>query len=165
VNRTKGDPPTQFILINHFLDRLLFNQPVPDIASLPQTNAATGPGSVGAQVDVCVADHGRTPNFILVDVCWNALSRNRADFLQYYEHADGGVFQAAATINGVPYNPPTPIAKPPTSRTGTASGTATSGQVSVTSKPLGYGQVVVASVPLVSLVFVISVVFGPLILW
>ena len=69
VNRTKGAPETQFMLINHFLDRLLFNQPIPDIAALPQTNAATGPGSVGAQVEVCVADHGRTPNFILVDVC------------------------------------------------------------------------------------------------
>lgn len=69
VNRTKGDPATQMYLINHFLDTLFLGQPIPLISKLNQTNAASGPGSLGAHVDTCVADHGRPPNFMLVDVC------------------------------------------------------------------------------------------------
>ena len=55
-------------LINHFLDQLVLGQPVPYIAKLNQTNAASGPGSLGTQVETCVASNGRPPNFLLVDV-------------------------------------------------------------------------------------------------
>jgi len=68
VNRTKGDPTSQMFLINHFLDQLVLGQPVPFINQLPVTNAASGAGSLGAQVATCVGDHGRAPNFLLVDV-------------------------------------------------------------------------------------------------
>ncbi|KIM47796.1 hypothetical protein M413DRAFT_439473, partial [Hebeloma cylindrosporum] len=67
VNRTKGDTSTQMYLINHFLDQLVLGQPVPYIDKLNQTNAATGAGSLGAQVETCVASYGRPPNFLLVD--------------------------------------------------------------------------------------------------
>jgi len=124
VNRTKGDTSTQMFLINHFLDKLFLGNPVPDKDNLDRTNSASGFGSVGAHVDSCRSAHGRTPNFILVD---------------YYEHGNGGVFQAAASINGVSYNPAVPIAKPPSTGSGTSSnGTSTSSgpTVSVTSRPL-----------------------------
>ena len=55
-------------LINHFLDQLVLNTPVPYIDKLNQTNAASGAGSLGAQVDTCVAAYSRPPNFMLVDV-------------------------------------------------------------------------------------------------
>jgi hypothetical protein len=55
-------------LINHFLDKLAFGQPVPDVAEANVTNSASGAGSLGAQVDTCVGANGRSPNFMLVDV-------------------------------------------------------------------------------------------------
>ena len=61
-------------LINHFLDKLAGGQPVPNIAALPQTNAASGPGSLGAQADECTGEYGRPPTFLLVDVCHHIYS-------------------------------------------------------------------------------------------
>ena len=55
-------------LINHFLDTTLLNQLIPDTTELNVTNAASGPGSLGAQADTCIAQQGRAPNFMLVDV-------------------------------------------------------------------------------------------------
>ncbi|KAK2461588.1 hypothetical protein APHAL10511_006051 [Amanita phalloides] len=103
VNRTHGTPATQMYLINHFLDSLLFNQEVPNVSQLNVTNAASGPGSLGAQVSTCIAQQGRAPNFILVD---------------FYEFGGGSVFQVAANLNGVSYSATTPVATPlPTSST------------------------------------------------
>ena len=69
VNRTHStDPSTQMFLINHFLDTLLLGQPIPFVAQLNVTNAATGAGSLGAQVATCESTQGRPPNFMLVDV-------------------------------------------------------------------------------------------------
>lgn len=69
VNRTKGDTSTQMYLINHFLDELILGQPAPKLSALNQTNADSGPGSLGAQVITCMSTQGRPPNFMLVDVC------------------------------------------------------------------------------------------------
>ncbi|TFY82952.1 hypothetical protein EWM64_g1065 [Hericium alpestre] len=67
VNRTNGDPTTQMYLINHFLDKLVLGQPAPnkDVANV--TNGVSGTGSLGQQVQTCVAANGRNPNFMLVD--------------------------------------------------------------------------------------------------
>jgi hypothetical protein len=120
INRTKAsDTSTQMFLINHFLDKILVGVPVPATDKLNVTNAVSGFGSLGAQVDTCVASQGRPPNFMLVD---------------FYEYGGGSVFQVAAQINGVPYNPSKPVAKPSTA---TTSGTA--GSVSVTSSSLNAG--------------------------
>ena len=100
VNRTKGDTGSQMYLINHFLDKLVFGNPAPDVAKANVTNAASGFGSLGAHVDTCVAAHTRPPNFLLVD---------------FYEYGGGSIFQVAASINKVTYNPTTAIAKPVTS--------------------------------------------------
>jgi hypothetical protein len=111
VNRTKGDTSTQLYLINHFLDKLFLGQPVPFIEQLNVTNSASGPGSLGAQVDTCVADYGRAPNFLLVD---------------FYEYGGGSVFEVAAAINGVQYSPTTPVATPvSTSKSSSASSSGT----------------------------------------
>jgi hypothetical protein len=108
VNRSKGDATTEMYLINHFLDKLVFGQPAPDLSQANVTNSATGPGSVGAQVDTCVAANGRNPNFILVD---------------FYEYGNGSVFQVAADANGVTYNPSSPIATPiPTTSSSSTNG-------------------------------------------
>ncbi|KAJ7246298.1 PLC-like phosphodiesterase [Mycena haematopus] len=112
VNRTKGDSSTQMYLINHFLDTILFGSPVPDVAAANVTNAVSGDGSLGAQVNTCVAAYGRAPNYLLVD---------------FYEYGNGSVFQVAATINGVTFSP-TPIAPvPTTSSTGTSGSSGSSG--------------------------------------
>ncbi|PFH54860.1 hypothetical protein AMATHDRAFT_135121 [Amanita thiersii Skay4041] len=119
VNRTKAqDPSTQLYLINHFLDKLLLGQAVPDIDRANQTNAATGLGSLGVHVDTCVAQHSKPPNFLLVD---------------FYEFGGGSVFEVAARINGVSYNPSTPIAVPATGQA--ANPTSTSGALPM--QPLG----------------------------
>lgn len=55
-------------LINHFLDKLILGFPAPFPEEAANTNAATGEGSLGTQVSTCVADHGKNPNFLLVDV-------------------------------------------------------------------------------------------------
>lgn len=73
VNRTNGDTATQMYLINHFLDKLVFGQPAPDVDKANVTNAASGDGSLGAQVDTCNTAEGRSPNFLLVDVSPKAL--------------------------------------------------------------------------------------------
>ncbi|KAF8078833.1 PLC-like phosphodiesterase [Lyophyllum atratum] len=112
VNRTHGEPATQMSLINHFLDRLVFNQPVPDVAKANITNSASGPGSLKAHVDTCVAINSRAPNFLLVD---------------FYEFGGGSVFQVAADINKVTYAPTSPIAKPLATSSGAASPTGSSG--------------------------------------
>ncbi|KAI0034160.1 PLC-like phosphodiesterase [Vararia minispora EC-137] len=98
VNRSTGDTSTSMYLINHFLDTQgLFGILTPNVGAANQTNAVSGTGSLGQQVQTCVASTGRNPNFMLVD---------------YYEFGGGSVFQVAATANGVTYNPSTPIASP-----------------------------------------------------
>lgn len=57
--------------------------------------------------------------------------------MQFYEYGGGSVFQVAADINGVPYNPATPVATPATSNGPSTSGS--SGTTGVTSKPLNGG--------------------------
>jgi hypothetical protein len=68
VNRSKGDASTELFLINHFLDTVVLGQPAPDPQDANVTNAVSGTGSLGVQVQTCVAAHGRNPNFMLVDV-------------------------------------------------------------------------------------------------
>ena len=68
VNRTNGDPNTQMFLINHFLDQVVFGFPAPDPEQADTTNAVSGVGSLGQQVTNCLNEHGRVPNFLLVDV-------------------------------------------------------------------------------------------------
>jgi hypothetical protein len=96
VNRTRGDSGSQMYLINHFLDQIVLGQPAPDKDRANTTNAISGAGSLGEQVNLCAATHQRYPNFLLVD------------FYQY--GPSGAVFQVAATANGVTYTPSTPIA-------------------------------------------------------
>lgn len=56
------------ILINHFLDTEVLGNPVPDVANANLTNAASGFGSLGAEVAMCAGLYNRYPNFLLVDV-------------------------------------------------------------------------------------------------
>jgi len=140
VNRTEGDTASQMYLINHFLDRVLLQQPVPDISQANVTNSVSGPGSLGAQVDTCVTQNGRPPNFMLVD---------------FYEYGGGSVFQVAASINGVTYSPTSPIATPVSTTSSSASaGSSGNSAVSVTKLVFGRKQSVA------SLVVVLGVMFG-----
>lgn len=68
VNRTSGDPTTQMFLINHFLDQVILGFPAPFVEEANATNAVSGTNSLGAQVQQCVSDYSRVPNFLLVDV-------------------------------------------------------------------------------------------------
>ncbi|KZT57873.1 PLC-like phosphodiesterase [Calocera cornea HHB12733] len=109
VNRTHGDSATQLSTINHFLDTASslgsLGVTTPNKAALGTTNAVSGAGSLGAQAAVCLAANGRAPNFMLVD---------------FYEVGAGSVFQVAAGLNGVTYDPATPIASAPASASGGA---------------------------------------------
>ncbi|CDO75487.1 hypothetical protein BN946_scf184935.g23 [Trametes cinnabarina] len=107
VNRTNGDSGTQMYLINHFLDKLVVGLPAPDPDHADTTNAVSGVGSLGQQVQTCAAQYGRNPNFMLVD---------------FYEYGNGSVFQVAAAANGVSYSPATPIAQPKTGSSSSTSG-------------------------------------------
>lgn len=68
VNRSKGDTSTELFLINHFLDKIVLGEDAPDPEDANVTNSVSGTGSLGAQVQTCVAAQGRSPNFMLVDV-------------------------------------------------------------------------------------------------
>lgn len=111
VNRTKGDTNTQIYLINHFLDKLVLGQPAPDVAKANVTNSASGPGSLGAHVDACVALNTRPPTFLLVD---------------FYEFGGGSVFEVAAQANGVTFTP-TPVATPSATSSVTPTGSSGGG--------------------------------------
>ncbi|THH19031.1 hypothetical protein EW146_g2060 [Bondarzewia mesenterica] len=115
VNRTKGDTSTQMYLINHFLDTLVLGQPAPDSSRANTTNAVSGTGSLGLQVETCAAEHSRNPNFMLVD---------------FYEYGGGSVFQVAAAANGVTYSPATPVPSPITTSSTTSSASSSSGAIS-----------------------------------
>jgi hypothetical protein len=54
-------------IVNHFLDVSFFGIDIPDESAASTTNAATGSGSIGAQVGICVGLYGRYPNVVLLD--------------------------------------------------------------------------------------------------
>jgi hypothetical protein len=115
VNRGNGNVP--LYLINHFLDKIVLGQPAPDPDQANITNAVSGTGALGVQVQTCAAEYGRNPNFMLVDVCIYCVARSlltsvTLSFLQFYEYGGGSVFQVAATANGVTYSPSTPVPSP-----------------------------------------------------
>ncbi|TNY21240.1 PLC-like phosphodiesterase [Rhodotorula diobovata] len=94
VDRVTGSSDNKMYLVNHYLD---VNQtilgttvPVPATSSLEETNAVNGTGSLGAQAETCLAQHGYYPTFTLVD---------------YYDVGNGSVFEYAAKLNGVAYTP------------------------------------------------------------
>ncbi|MCJ1433909.1 hypothetical protein MMC27_003274 [Xylographa pallens] len=54
-------------IANHFLDLDIFGIHIPDNAADEQTNAATGSGSIGAQVGICEGLYAYAPKGVLVD--------------------------------------------------------------------------------------------------
>ena len=71
-------------IINHFLDISVFGILIPDNGADKTTNAATGTGSIGAQVGLCEGIYGRPPKGVLVD---------------YFDK--GNVFVAQNALNGL----------------------------------------------------------------
>jgi len=121
VNRTRGDPTTHLYLINHFLDdptSVLGEAETtsPAKEKLNTTNAATGPGSIGPHIDNCLALHSVPPNFVLLD---------------FYDYGNGGPFEVAARLNGLPA--PTTHPSPPTAQEDT---NPDSGSIIVSTRPL-----------------------------
>jgi hypothetical protein len=68
-NKLDADGKTSMYIVNHFLDVQLAPTDilVPNRNKAPSTNAATGQGSIGDQVNLCVQAFGRAPNVVLVD--------------------------------------------------------------------------------------------------
>ena len=54
-------------IVNHFLDVDIFGILVPDVSKAPQTNSASGKGSIGAQVGLCEGLYQRAPKGVLLD--------------------------------------------------------------------------------------------------
>jgi len=107
VNRSRADTSTSMFLINHFLDTIVLGEPVPDLAAANVTNAVSGVGSLGEEVETCVSLYNRYPNFLLVD---------------FYEYGGGSVFEVAATANGVQYSGTVPSPASTSSSNASSSG-------------------------------------------
>jgi hypothetical protein len=149
INRTRGDPTTEMYLINHYLDSVhsivgAASSIAPDKASLDVTNAVSGYGSLGQEVQNCQALYNRPPNFLLVD---------------FYNYGGGSVFAVAASINGVTYTPTSPV--PPPLDSSTSSSSANSSDNGVITKPLGSAP---ASLSAVNSLLLGAVAFGAYIL-
>ena len=87
VDRPPGASPSgRMYIVNHFLDIALFGSDVliPDVAAIDKTNAATGSGSIGAQVAECEALYANAPKAVLVDYV-----------------SEGDVFTAERSMNGM----------------------------------------------------------------
>ncbi|GJJ09772.1 hypothetical protein Clacol_003996 [Clathrus columnatus] len=148
VNRTHGTPANQIFTINHFLDQetnILGAQfPIPNRGALNTTNGVSGPGSLGAEVQTCIATQGRPPTFMLVD---------------FYEVGGGSVFQVAAAANGLPFTPQ-PIAQSTLSGNGSSGGSSNGG---VTTTPLNSASALFNTPRLATkVVIACSILFGVL---
>lgn len=77
-NKVNNDGSSSMYIVNHALNVELVDDflgidlvdvdiLVPDRDSADRTNAVSGKGSVGDHVDLCVKDHGRYPNVVLID--------------------------------------------------------------------------------------------------
>ena len=85
IDRPPGASATgRMYIVNHFLDLDIFGIDIPDNAADEQTNAATGSGSIGAQVGICEGLYAYVPKGVLVD---------------YFERGD--VFAAQSAMNGL----------------------------------------------------------------
>ncbi|OAX83382.1 hypothetical protein ACJ72_02257 [Emergomyces africanus] len=62
-----ANPEGRMYIVNHYLDIEKVGVLFPDRLSAPRTNAPTGKGSIGAQIELCTSIHGRKPNVVLVD--------------------------------------------------------------------------------------------------
>ncbi|EEQ86359.1 hypothetical protein RJZ56_006806 [Blastomyces dermatitidis] len=62
-----ANPDDRMYIVNHYLDIEKVGVLFPDRLSAPRTNAPTGKGSIGAQVELCTSIHGHKPNVVLVD--------------------------------------------------------------------------------------------------
>lgn len=71
-------------IVNHFLDLSIAGIDIPDDSADNTTNAASGVGSIGAQVGICQGLYGRSPVGVLVD---------------YFDRGD--VFAAQDALNGL----------------------------------------------------------------
>jgi len=54
-------------IMNHYLDTNVLGMDLPNRRDAERTNAESGKGSIGAQVDLCVKMHGYAPKGVLVD--------------------------------------------------------------------------------------------------
>ncbi len=156
VNRTNGDASTQLSTINHFLDKIVLGQPTPDPENANITNAVSGTGALGVQVQTCVTANGRNPNFLLVDVCVIVRACQGDGSLynvQFYEFGGGSVFEVAATANGVTYSPTTPVPTPRFTNADAASTSATSkSNGAVLRFGMGFGYFIIPAVITLGLV-------------
>ena len=85
LDRPAGSSPDgKMYIVNHFLDQDILGVDIPYDSKDSATNAASGTGSIGAQVSECQGVYGRKPNVVLVDM---------------FDRGD--VFTAQNTLNGV----------------------------------------------------------------
>ena len=68
IDRPPGaDADGRMYIVNHFLDLNISGILIPNVPADNVTNAATGTGSIGAQVDLCEGLYQRAPKGVLVD--------------------------------------------------------------------------------------------------
>ncbi|KAF3385605.1 putative secreted protein [Penicillium rolfsii] len=92
---SEQDAKSRMYMANHNLNLELsigsISLLIPNTATINQTNAVNGNGSLGWMANNCTRDWDRPPNFLLVD---------------YYNYGnfEGSVFEVAAEMNNVTYN-------------------------------------------------------------
>jgi len=125
-NRTSGNPGSQLMLVNHFLDNVYtlagMTFFIPNTAKLNETNAQSGYGSVGTHVENCRSIWGRAPNHILLD---------------FYNSNGLSPFLVAASLNGVAAPTNTVASAKPSLATSTSAGSPTGGSGTVKSSTSG----------------------------
>jgi hypothetical protein len=68
LDRPAGASPSgRMYIVNHFLDQDVLGIDIPDESAAGTTNAATGSGSIGAQVGLCQSTYGYAPKGVLLD--------------------------------------------------------------------------------------------------
>ncbi|KAJ5160488.1 uncharacterized protein N7482_007492 [Penicillium canariense] len=94
-NLSQQDAKSRMYMANHNLNLELnlgsLSLLIPNTATISQTNAVNGNGSLGWMANNCTRDWNRPPNFLLVD---------------YYNYGNfnGSVFEVAAEMNNVTYS-------------------------------------------------------------
>lgn len=100
VDRPSPDTPVddRMIFANHNLNKNIAGVLVPDKDNAASTNSV---GNIRQQTEICVADHGRNPNVVMVSFRSVSVGKMANQRLQLDFVSEGEVIQAQRELNGL----------------------------------------------------------------